>query len=220
MVRNVIILIGENNQSKKRFIEKIRRELIPNSLKELNINTYFPEDLNKEKLLEILNTVTFFGKKIIIINRAQDLSEDLKKLIIQKVETLKEDKILILNFEESERLVLEEDILYSAVSKKAKVYKMGLRKKMNLSSFSKSFQNSDIEKSIYIMNFLCNQTPSVSQFQKEVWKILGTIIKNYQKLNKKNREKLFEIFKTERRLKSLNFNPLRLIEFLIIKLLR
>ncbi len=221
MVKNLIVLIGEDNYSKKMFVEKLKREVLSSSAKELNINTYFPEDLTKEKLLEVLNIACFFGKRIIIIHRAQNLSDELKKVIEKSLKTLRKDIFLILDFEESERAILEEDNFYLQVAKKAKVYKMGLRKRFNLTSFSKTFKDSDLERSLYIANFLCNQTSSSSQFQKEIWKILGTIIRSYQKLRKKDRKTLFEIFETERRLKNLNFdNPLKLIEFLIIKLLR
>ncbi|MEW5758960.1 MAG: hypothetical protein AB1755_05795 [Candidatus Omnitrophota bacterium] len=92
------LFIGEDELSKRKKLELIKKENLDTSLDKLNFQTVFAKELTCVELQEYLHKYPFKDKKIIfVIKEVEHLSQDSKKFLLEYIKNPSAHILLILD---------------------------------------------------------------------------------------------------------------------------
>ncbi len=100
---SVYLFVGQDSPSKDKIIAKIKEEHLPKNLEDFNFDRLYAADLTLKGLQEkLLCLPAGSAKRVIIVNNAQKLSEEIKKFIGDYVRKPQKHVILILDIDKAE----------------------------------------------------------------------------------------------------------------------
>ncbi len=207
----VYLFVGEDEISKKRKLDSLKRESLSKNTKEFNYNILYAKEIDFLKFKELLRSSSFGGSiRLILIKDASSLSVPLKEFILSYLKNQDPKTILIIdikNFDSKDKFISE-------ISKHAKVLRFRALQKINAFDLAEALEKKDLILSLSILSKLLSKDERPE-------KILGGL--RYKWMNDllgftERKERISLLLDTDLNLKRGRLKPEFALELLITKL--
>jgi len=208
----VYIFIGEDEISKKRKLDSLKKEFLSKDTKEFNYDILYAKKMDLERFKELLNSSTFGGNiRLVLIKDALDLSNPLKEFILSYLKRQDPKTILIIDIKDFD----SKDKFIQRVLRYAKVFRFRGSIKVNAFDLSRTLEKKDIISSLNILFKLLSKGERPER-------ILGGL--RYQWINdnllnfEEKKRRLALLLDTDFSLKTGRIKPEFALELLVTKL--
>ncbi|MCF7872749.1 MAG: hypothetical protein K9L80_00875 [Candidatus Omnitrophica bacterium] len=217
------LVSGGSLTQRRKIINNIKRDIFTGEKSRLRAVTLYAGDINLDSFKDLVFTLSFQKKKVVLIKDFISLSKPIRKFLFENIQ-----KILNYNY-----IIFESEIPYFSLGKKKKIASDSLFKyiiknskryneralpaEISIEDFRNQLYRNNLSSCLFILEELLS---SKTKSNKIAPQILGLIIAKFSYLkNSDNQEEAFnQLWQADRALKQSNIDIRILIERLLIKL--
>ncbi|MFO8053094.1 MAG: hypothetical protein R6U54_03945 [Candidatus Omnitrophota bacterium] len=217
------LVSGGKPFQRQKIINNIKREIFKDEKSSLRAVTLYAGDLNLESFKDLVFTLSFQKRKIVLIKDFINLSKPARSFLFENIQKILnynyiifESELPYFSLKKKKRIV--SDDFFSYILKKSKRYEeRSYPAELSVDDFRKKLYKNDLASCLFILEELLS---SKTKSNKIAPQILGLIIAKFSYLrNPDNQEKAFnQLWQADRALKQSNTDIRLLIERLLIKL--
>lgn len=208
----VYLFAGEDEVSKKRKLDSLKREFLSKDTKEFNYDVLYAKEIDPLKFKELLKSSTFGGNiRLVIIKDALNLSDSVKEYILSYLRSRDPKTILIIDIKDFD----PKDEFIQKVFRYAKTFRFRRPIKVNTFDLSRALEKKDLILSLDILSKLLSRGEKPER-------ILGSL--RYQWINDdtlefaERKRRISLLLDTDINLKRGRLKPNFALELLITKL--
>lgn len=220
----VFLISGTNFLQRQRAVENIKKRILKEKARSLNVLTFYGKEMNVKDLGEKLFTVSFGNDKIVVFKNFQDLPvmvrnflfENLKKILSINYLIFETDKDYY-QLQRDKKFVTDKFFIFCL--KRAALFRVASTKeKSTIEDFIGSIRKDDLVASVYILEKLFKGGSKDKILGPQ---IIGILVRKFSFLeNHAEKGKYFKyLWEADRAIKEKGLDPRLVIETLLVRVL-